>query len=116
MEKERTTTEFENPITVETSTKKEKKGIKMKKLTKIVLGTIGATVLTAVGYKVGHKIGHRKGFCLGAWAQAVADRVAPGMEGAVQEETGITVSKMQEFGNQAQSHLTERGYGRWFNK
>lgn len=113
MEKEKkNTVDFENPVG--TSTKEEKKG--MGKTTKIVLGTISAAVLAAVGYKVGHRRGHRKGFCLGAWAQAVADRTAPGMEEDVQRETGIPVSKMQELGNQAQSRLTERGYGRWFNK
>lgn len=103
-----TTTEFENPVAAE---QQPKKG--MSKGMKVGLYALGAAVLTAAGYKVGHKRGHTKGFCLGAWAQAIADRTPEQHKEAVSQETGIPVRTMTDLGDQSWGRFNERHGGRF---
>jgi hypothetical protein len=104
------TTEFENPVNAAEQQPK-KKG--MSKGMKVGLYALGAAVLTAAGYKVGHKRGHTKGFCLGAWAQAIADRTPEQHKEAVSKETGIPVGTMTDLGNQSWNRFNERQGGRF---
>ena len=101
--------EFENPVAVAEQPKK--KGLS--KGVKTGLYALGAAVLTVAGYKVGHKKGHTKGFCLGAWAQAIADRTPEQHREAVSQETGIPVKTMTDLGDQSWSRFNERHGGRF---
>lgn len=105
--------EFENPVAevVNEQPKTNKKGL-VKKLA-IGLGLVGIGVAGGV---VGHRCGYKKGYCAGAVTQAIADRVAPGKEGEVEQATGLPVANRKKFGDDVKEAFisADSSRSRWF--
>lgn len=103
--------EFENPVQ---ATNEQPKKVKRTKKILIGLGLVGIGV--AGGAYVGHKCGYKKGYCAGAVTQAIADRVAPGKEGEVEQATGLPVANRKKFGDDVKEAFIsgDTSRGRWF--